>query len=108
MAGIEETEMRRVNARVLREMLGNGLDGPAAVRLFIVEYVMQVWASETGEAMRSGSRPATASRESERQLRGALTAKARQLQIAASSTAAELRSSISTSLELTRRLMKGT
>lgn len=106
--GIEETEMRRVNARVLREMLGNGLDGPAAVRLFIVEYVMQVWASETGEAMRSGSRPATASRESERQLRGALTAKARQLQIAASSTAAELRSSISSSLGLMRRLMKGT
>lgn len=100
--------MRRVNARVLREMLGNGLDGPAAVRLFVVEYVMQVWASETGRAMRSGNRPAGASRESERQLRGALTAKARQLQIAASSSATELKSSISSALALMRRLMKGT
>src|ERR1700733_9583106 len=39
--GIEETELRKVNGRVLREVLTNSLDGAAAIRLYIVEYVMQ-------------------------------------------------------------------
>lgn len=106
--GIEETELRKVNARVLNRMLSDQLDGAAAVRLYIVEYVMQVWASETGNARRNGNHAAGASRESERQLRGALTARARQLTIATSSTAAELRAAISGALGLMRRLMKGT
>ncbi|CAN5717048.1 hypothetical protein BH18ACT13_BH18ACT13_08130 [soil metagenome] len=106
--GIEETELRKVNARVLREVLTTGLDGIAAVRLYIVEYVMQVWSSETGEAMRNGSRPASASRDAQRQLRDALMARARQLEVAPSSTATELRRAISRSLGLMRRLMKGT
>lgn len=106
--GIEETELRKVNGRVLREVLTNSLDGAAAIRLYIVEYVMQVWASETGEAMRNGTRPASANREAERQLRDALTARARRLQIAPASTAVQIRNAISRSLGLMRRLMKGT
>lgn len=106
--GIEETELRKVNGRVLREVLTNSLDGAAAIRLYIVEYVMQVWASETGEAMRNGTRPASANREAQRQLRDALTARARRLQIAPASTAVQIRNAISRSLGLMRRLMKGT
>lgn len=106
--GIEETELRKVNGRVLREVLTNSLDGAAAIRLYVVEYVMQVWASETGEAMRNGTRPASANREAQRQLRDALTARARRLQIAPASTAIQIRNAISRSLGLMRRLMKGT
>lgn len=106
--GIEETELRKVNARVLNRVLGEQLEGVAAVRLYIVEYVMQVWASETGDARRNGDHAVGASRESERQLRGALSARARQLTIAASATAAELREAISGAMALMRRLMRGT
>ncbi|WP_121253483.1 hypothetical protein [Solirubrobacter pauli] len=105
--GIEETELRHVNGRVLKQVLNDGLDGAAAVRLYVVEYVMQVWATETAEARRNGATAATASADTERQLRNALVAKARQLQVAASSTATEIRSAISTSLSSMRRLMKG-
>jgi hypothetical protein len=105
--GVEETELRHVNARVLKQVLNNGLDGAAAVRLYVVEYVMQVWATETAGARRDGAASATASAETERQLRGALTAKARQLQIAASSTATQIRTAISASLNSMLRLMKG-
>jgi hypothetical protein len=105
--GIEETELRHVNGRVLKQVLNDGLDGTAAVRLYVVEYVMQVWATETAEARRNGAASATASADTERQLRSALTAKARQLQIIASSTATEIRTAISTSLNSMRRLMKG-
>ncbi|MDP8929755.1 MAG: hypothetical protein M3O70_14590, partial [Actinomycetota bacterium] len=105
--GIEDTELRKVNARVLNRMLKDSLDGAVAVRLYIVEYVMQVWATETGEAVRKGGHPAGTRRESERQLRGALAARARQLSIATSSTAAELREAISASLGLMRRIMQG-
>ena len=52
-------------------MLTNRFDGAAAIHLYIVEYVMQVWASETGEAMRNGSRPASATAIPQRQLRDA-------------------------------------
>ena len=69
---------------------------------------MQVWASETGEAMRNGTRPAGANREAQRQLRDALTARARRLQIAPASTAVQIRNAIARSLGLMRRLMKGT
>lgn len=105
--GIEQTELRKVNSRVLREVLTNGLDGIAAVRLYIVEYVMQVWASETGKEMRNGSRPASANRDSQRQLRDALIARARRLDIAPASTAVAFRNAILRSLGLMRRLMKG-
>ena len=105
--GIEETELRHVNGRVLKQVLNDRLDGAAAVRLYVVEYVMQVWATETAEARRNGAASATASADTERQLRSALTAKARQLQVAASSTATEIRTAISTSLNSMRRLMKG-
>lgn len=106
--GIEETELRKVNGRVLREVLTNSLDGVAAIRLYIVEYVMQVWASDTCEAMRKDTRPASANREAQRQLRDAFMARARRLEIAPASTAAQLRNAISRSLGLMRRLMKGT
>lgn len=105
--GIEETELRHVNGRVLKQVLNNGLDGVAAVQLYVVEYVMQVWATETAEARRNGAASASASADTERQLRNALTAKARQLQVAASSTAAEIRTAIATSLNSMRRLLKG-
>jgi hypothetical protein len=106
--GIEETELRKVNARVLRQVLANSLDGVAAVRLYVVEYVMQVWASETGEEMRNGTRPASANSDSQRQLREALMARARRLNLAPASSAIQLRNAISRSLGLMRRLMKGT
>jgi hypothetical protein len=106
--GIEETELRHVNGRVLKQVLNDGLDGAAAVRLYVVEYVMQVWATETAEARRNGAASASASGDTERQLRNALIAKARQLQVAASSTAAEIRTAIGTALNSMRRLMKGT
>ena len=98
--GIEETELRHVNGRVLKQVLNDGLDGVAAIRLYVVEYVMQVWATETAEARRNGAASASASGDTERQLRNALTAKARQLQVAASSTAAEIRTAIGTRAEL--------
>jgi hypothetical protein len=58
--------------------------------------------------MRNGTRPASANREAQRQLRDALTARARRLQIAPASTAIQIRNAISRSLGLMRRLMKGT
>jgi hypothetical protein len=105
--GVEETELRHVNGRVLKQVLNDGLDGVAAVRLYVVEYVMQVWATETAEARRNGATAVGASADTERQLRNALTAKARGLQVAASSTAAEIRSAIMTAMKAMRRLMKG-
>ena len=105
--GIEETELRAVNSRVLREMLVSGLGGPDAVRLYIVEYVLQVYASELGEAMRDGSRPGQSSVEAERQLRGALRARVRQLQLPAEAvTANELRAAIYGALGMMRRLIR--
>lgn len=106
--GIEDTELRKVNVRVLKSMLKDGLNGAEAVRLYIVEYVMQVWASETGEAIRNGQHAAGTTAQSERQLRGALTARARRLTIAASSTAIEFRNAISASMSYMRRLMRST
>lgn len=104
--GIEETELRKVNARVLTRMLSDGLDGVAAIRLYIVEYVVQVWASENGRAAHTADQPAAGTHEAERQLRGALAARARQITITTSTTAAELRDAIARSLSLMRRLMK--
>jgi hypothetical protein len=103
--GIEDTELRKVNVRVLKSMLTDDINGVEAVRLYIVEYVMQVWASETGEAIRNGQHAAGSTAQSERQLRGALAARARRLTIAASSTAAEFRDAIASSMTYMRRLM---
>lgn len=106
--GIEETELRAVNSRVLRQMLVDEISGPDAVRLYIVEYVMQVYVSEAGEAMRDGSRPGQASVEAERQLRGVLRTRVRQLELPDQAvSAAELRDAIHRFLGLMRRLMRG-
>jgi hypothetical protein len=106
--GIEDTELRKVNVRVLKSILKDGVTGVEAVRLYIIEYVMQVWASETGEAIRTGQHAASSTAQAERQLRGALTARARRLTIAASSTAVEFRNAIASSMTYMRRLMRGT
>jgi hypothetical protein len=105
--GIEDAELRRVNARVLREVFTNGLDGVACVRLYIVEYTVQVWAAETGKMQRASAASGQKARDLERQLRDALRTKAGQVEVAAASTAQALRDAIASSLTLMRRLMKG-
>jgi len=105
--GIEDAELRRVNARVLREVFTKELDGAAAVRLYIVEYTVQVWAAETGKMQRATAGSGEAPRELERQLRAVLRAKARQVEVAAAASANGLRDAIASSLTLMRRLMKG-
>ena len=105
--GIEDAELRRVNARVLREVFAKELDGVAAVRLYIVEYTVQVWAAETGKMQRATTVGGQASRDLERQLRAVLRAKAKQVEVAAASSAKGLRDAIASSLTLMRRLMKG-
>jgi hypothetical protein len=106
--GIEDAELRRVNSRVLREVLEQGLDGVAAVRLYIVEYAVQVWCSETGEMQRTDTDRQVSNQDLERQLRAALEVRARQIEIAPASTADQLREAIGRSLSLMRKLMKGT
>jgi len=69
---IEESELREANAPALRQIIIDDLSGTDAVRVFVIEYVMQVYASECGEASRDGSRPGGDSLEGERQLRSAV------------------------------------
>jgi hypothetical protein len=78
---VEENELRAANARALRQLLVQGLSGADAVRVFVVEYVMQIYSSECGEASRDGSRPGEDSAEVEKQLRSALRVRVRQLEI---------------------------
>ncbi len=78
---IEENELRAANARALRQLLVEGVSGADAVRVFVVEYVMQVYSSECGEASRDGTRPGQDSAEVEKQLRSALKARVSQLAI---------------------------
>lgn len=78
---IEENELRAANTRALRQLLVDGLSGADAVRVFVVEYVMQVYSSECGVKARDGTRPGRDSAEVERQLRSALTARVSQLAI---------------------------
>ena len=102
--GVEEMELRAVNSRVLRAILVDGLDGIAAVRLYIVEYVMQVYASEAGEALEGGPQRV----EAERQVRSALTSRVGQLALPDGlATAPELKTAIDGALRLMRRLLKG-
>lgn len=105
--GIEDAELRRVNARVLREVFTKELDGAAAVRLYIVEYTVQVWAAETGKMQRATTGRGQTARDLERQLRAAIRVKAQQVEVVAASTAQGLRDAIASSLTLMRRLMKG-
>jgi hypothetical protein len=104
--GIAETELRVVNGRVLRAIMRDNLDGAEAVRLYIVETVVQTWASETADASRDSSSPEN-TKEAERQLRSALTAKTRQLNLPNTLVnTAELRAAIYDSLGLMRKLMR--
>jgi hypothetical protein len=78
---VEENELRAANARALRQLLVEGLSGADAVRVFVVEYVMQIYSSECGEASRNGTRPGQDSAEVERQLRSALKTRVGQLDV---------------------------
>jgi len=104
---IEAMELRAVNSRVLREMLVNELSGPDAVRLYILEYVMQVYSSETGETTRNGARDGRAAAEAERQLRSALSVRVRQIDLPQGMVGGDrLRDAIQNALGLMRRLMR--
>lgn len=104
-AGLEETELRAVNARVLRAILVDGLDGQGAVRLYIVEYVIQVHANEVGSRMHENGRSGSEIAETERQLRSALSARVQKLDLPNSFvSAAECRDAIDNALALMRSL----
>lgn len=105
--GVEEAELRRVNGRVLTRVFKEDLDPGDAVRAYIVEYAVQVWAGETGQRQRADSGRVHSSRELERQLRSALAARARQVEISADSGAESLRAAIESSLTLMRGLTEG-
>lgn len=105
--GIEEAELRRVNGRVLTRVFKEDLDASDAVRAYIVEYAVQVWAGETGQRQRAGSSRVHSSRDLERQLRSALAARARRIEISPGAGAEGLRAAIESSLTLMRGLTEG-
>jgi hypothetical protein len=105
--GIEEAELRRVNGRVLTRVFKEDLDPSDAVRAYIVEYAVQVWAGETGQRQRADSSRVHSSRDLERQLRSALAARARRIEISPGAGAEGLRAAIESSLALMRGLTEG-
>ena len=106
--GVEEAGLRRVAARVLTAVLKDGLDAIEAMRLYIAEYCFETWALETGERLRSEPDRAKPTSDFERQLRAALRARAKQIEIAPASGANDLRQAIEHSLDLMRGLSEGT
>ena len=105
--GIEDAELRRVGARVLTAVLKEGLDAANAVRRYIVEYCVRVWANETGERQRAEAGRAKSSHALERQLHAALMARAKRIDIAPGSGRGELQGAIEESLGLMRGLTEG-
>jgi len=102
--GLEEAGLRRVAARVLTAVLKDNLDAIQAVRLYIAEYCFETWALETGERLRSEPDRAKPTSDFERQLRAALRARAKQIDVAPASGEDELRHAIDQSLDLMRGL----
>jgi hypothetical protein len=105
--GVEEAELRRVNGRVLTRVFKEDLDAADAVRAYIVEYAVQVWAGETGQRQRADSDHVHSSRQLERQLRGALAVRVRRIEISSGAGAEGLRSAIESSLALMHTLTEG-
>jgi hypothetical protein len=105
--GVEEAELRRVNGRVLTRVFKEDLDAADAVRAYIVEYAVQVWAGETGQRQRADSNRVHSSRQLERQLRGALAIRVRQVEISPGAGAEGLRSAIESALSLMHTLTEG-
>lgn len=102
---VEENELRAANARALRQLLVDGVSGGDAVRVFVVEYVMQIYSSECGEASRNGTRPGQDSAEVEKQLRSALRARVAQLDIPGDTvTSARLTEVIGQTLKTMRKV----
>jgi hypothetical protein len=72
-AAVEESELRQANAPALRRILTDDLNGAEAIRVFLVEYAMQIFDSECGETMRDGSRPGDDALRAEREVRSAVS-----------------------------------
>lgn len=104
-AAVEEAELRAANSRALRQLVLDGISGAEAIRVLVVEYVMQVYSSECGESSRDGSRPGGDTVEVERQLRSALRARVAQLDIPADAVSGkQLAAIIEESLKTMRRI----
>lgn len=78
---VAEVELREVNSRVLWQIFQDGLNGLQAMQAYLVEYVMQVYASEAGSAARDGRHDGARGVRLERELRGLLAARARRLSL---------------------------
>jgi hypothetical protein len=103
---VEEGELRAASARALRQLLVDNLSAADAIRVFVVEYVMEIYSSECGEAMRDGSRPGGDSAEAERQLRSVLRNRVVQIELSADTvTAEQLQATVDTALGTMRGVM---
>jgi hypothetical protein len=104
-AAVEESELRQANAPALRRILTEDLDATEAVRVFLVEYAMQIFDSEVGEAMRDGSRSGDDSLRAEREVRSAVTMRVELIDLPADALSpTDLAAAINTALETMRKV----
>jgi hypothetical protein len=107
-AAVEESELREASSPAIRSILIEEADATAAIRIFIVEYAMQIFASEAGEEMRDGSRDGADALNAERAVRSAVEMRVDQIDLPEDSTSPQqLASAIRTALEMMRKVRPG-
>jgi hypothetical protein len=105
---IEGGEMRKAAANVLLELLDSDAppDGPAAIRLFIAEYIYEIAITEIGAQLRDGSRDGTSTVADEEMVKDFIRARVDQVELPADMvTPAQFQSAIDGGLEDTRYLL---
>ncbi|MGO9899777.1 MAG: hypothetical protein ACLP0J_08810 [Solirubrobacteraceae bacterium] len=105
---IEDGEMRKAAANALLELLDSSAtpDGPAAIRLFIVEYIYEIAITEMGAQLRDGSRDGAGTVSEEEMVRDFIRARVDQIELPDNTvTPAQFEAAISTGLEDTRYLL---
>jgi hypothetical protein len=78
---LEQNEIRAAAVKMMRKTLGSNLTFADSMGIYIVEYAMAVYASETSAKALDGSRPGANAVRAAAKIRSALTARVRGLQI---------------------------